>query len=183
MLRIRPMTTVRALLLFVVILALAACGGAASASPSADVSPSAAASTEPSVSPSVEPSEAASPSAEPSPSAAASASAEGEGLPATFWIDPSELPLDPTATSFKAITRELTCASGQSPNGRLATPTIRFTPTDVTIIVRIIPLPGSQDCQGNPDFGITVTLSEPVGTRTILDGSADPPRDATTLPS
>jgi hypothetical protein len=85
--------------------------------------------------------------------------------------------------SFKAILREKACASGQSPNGRIASTQVRFTTSTVTVTILVTRLPEPQDCQANPEFPVTVTLSEAVGDRQVLDGSEDPPRDATVEPA
>jgi hypothetical protein len=165
-------------------IALASIGCGGGASPSADASASAAAPSAAVSSPaSAEPSVAASTEPSTEPSAEASPSAAGEGQPATFWIDPTALPLDPTATSFKAILREKACASGQTPNGRIAGTDVSFTASAVTVTILVTPLPDPQDCQGNPEFPVTVTLSQAVGDRQVLDGSEDPPRDAAIKPA
>ena len=38
-------------------------------------------------------------------------------------------------------------------------------------------------CPSNPRFPVTVQLTEPLGTRPLLDGGVDPPRDATIDPT
>ena len=77
---------------------------------------------------------------------------------------------------------ESACASGQSPRAGV---TSRSSPTrrSVTVTFTVEPLPGdAQDCQSNPEFPVTFTLSEPLGGRPLLDGGSTPPRDATTTP-
>jgi hypothetical protein len=115
-------------------------------------------------------------------SAAPSGGVPTDGVPAAFWIDPASLPVDPTATSLKGFIRETGCASGQSPDGRWYYET-GYGSREITITVLVSPLPDPQDCPGNPDHAVTLTFSEPIGERPILDGSTTPPRDATTPPS
>jgi len=63
------------------------------------------------------------------------------------------------------------CASGTSPAGRLLPPIVAYKPTTITITVPVMPLPGPQTCQGNPEYPLTVNLTEPVGERAIVGGS------------
>jgi hypothetical protein len=116
-------------------------------------------------------------SVEPSPPASP------DGKPATFWIDPSTLPLDRTASTITGFINEIQCASGQPPDGRVLEPVVIYESDAITITFYVTPRPGDQDCPGNPDHPVTVTLDEAIGDRSILDGSASPPRDATTPPS
>jgi hypothetical protein len=62
-------------------------------------------------------------------------------------------------------------------------PVIVYASDAITVTIYVTPRPGDQDCQSNPDHPVTVSLGEPIGDRSILDGSASPPRDATTRPS
>ncbi len=51
--------------------------------------------------------------------------------------------------------------------------------TTVTVTFAIRQQPGDgQDCQGNRPFPVEITLPEPLGARTLLDGNEDPPRKA-----
>ena len=129
-------------------------------------------STTPSVAPSVA-----------APSDAPGAAPSGAVNAATWWVGSDLLPLAPETTEIKGILVESACASGQSPDGRVNDPVITYTPQAVTVTFTVKPPPGdAQDCQSNPEFPVTFTLSEPLGTRTLLDGGSTPPRDATTTP-
>jgi hypothetical protein len=153
-----------------ILVVVAACASSkSSVEPATSIAPSVGPGAEPSVEPSAQPSE---PSAEPS------------GVPnaATWWVDTTLLPLAPETTEVKAILVEQACASGKSPEGRVGDPVIRYGPDAVIVTVPVTPLAGDQDCQGNPEFPINFTLSEPLGSRALLDGSSNPPRDATTTP-
>jgi hypothetical protein len=108
---------------------------------------------------------------------------EGRVGPASWWVAPAALPLPAETTVIPAQLREVACASGRSPEGRVLDPLI-FSSEDavlVTFWVRRSP-GGGQDCQGNPEFATLIQLPEPLGDRKLLDGSEVPPRDATTPP-
>ena len=103
--------------------------------------------------------------------------------PAAWWLDPTALSPTPATTLIHAVILEASCASGTSPDGRLEPPMIEPTDASITVTFSIRRRPGGQDCQGNPPFRVEITLPEPLGTRTLLDGSATPPRDATKVPA
>jgi hypothetical protein len=126
--------------------------------------------------PSTAPSPSNEPSDQPSPVPSEVANA------ATWWVDSTLLPLAPETTAVQAILVEKACASGQAPEGRVGDPVIFYGPDAVIVMVPVTPLEGTQDCQGNPEFPVEITLTEPLGERTLLDGSSNPPRDATTTP-
>lgn len=114
------------------------------------------------------------PSAEPSGAAAGAA---------TWWVDTTLIPLAPETTEIKGFVMETACASGQSPEGRVNDPVIEYGAESVTVTFTIVSPPGdAQDCPSNPEFPVTVTLTEPLGERELLDGGSNPPRDATTTP-
>ena len=109
---------------------------------------------------------------------------EGRVGPASWWVAPKAVPLPPETTVVPAQIREVACASGRSPEGRVLDPLI-FSGEDavlVTFWVRRAP-GGGQDCQGNPEFATLIQLPEPLGDRKLLDGSQVPPRDASTPPN
>lgn len=102
---------------------------------------------------------------------------------ASWWLDPRRPAPTATSTSIRALVLELACASGRDPAGRVELPTIESEAASVTITFEIRRLPGGQDCPGNPPFAVTVSLPEPLGARTLLDGSETPPRDASRPPA
>jgi hypothetical protein len=104
--------------------------------------------------------------------------------PGTWWLDPAAPPPTATATKVRALIESPMCASGRSPEGRIEPPTFDLTDAAVTISFEIRwPSGAGQDCQGIPPFPITIDLPEPLGDRTLLDGSETPPRDATKPPA
>jgi hypothetical protein len=82
-------------------------------------------------------------------------------------------------TEFKALVLEMSCASGQSAEGRIVPPTILYEPERILVIIAVRPPPGPQTCQGNPQTPYVVHLAEPIGNRRALDGSFAPPHDPT----
>ena len=107
---------------------------------------------------------------------------DGRLGPATWWLNPRAPAPTATSTSISGFVREESCASGRSPEGRVEGPLFDLTETAVTVTFGVRPLPGAQDCQGNPPFGITFQLPEPLAERTLMDGNSVPPRDASRPP-
>jgi hypothetical protein len=81
-----------------------------------------------------------------------------------------------TTREFTALVHQLECASGRSPDGRIAPPRIVVNARSVTITFGVRPLPGVQDCQGTPPGRYRVRLPEPLGNRELRDGGVIPPR-------
>jgi photosystem II stability/assembly factor-like uncharacterized protein len=102
--------------------------------------------------------------------------------PASWWVDPRDLPVKPTTTQIHAFVLEKSCASGRSPAGRVRDPIIEYRPDSIVVTFTITKRPGEQDCPGNPPFPVQLRLDEPMGGRLLLDGSSVPPRDATRQP-
>ena len=104
--------------------------------------------------------------------------------PASWWLDPKAAAPTQTSTKIRALVLEESCASGRTPEGRVDPPTIELDETTVTVTFAIRHQPGEgQDCQGNAPFPVEFTLPEPLGARTLLDGSQDPPRNAAEPPA
>ncbi len=102
--------------------------------------------------------------------------------PASWWVDPATLPLPASTRTIRGLIHERACASGRSPEGRILDPMVTYRSHAIEVTFTITKRPGGQDCQGNPSFPVEIRLAEPLGTRALLDGSAAPPRDATTKP-
>jgi hypothetical protein len=98
---------------------------------------------------------------------------------ANWWVDPSELPLATGATVIHGHLQEQACASGQSPAGRIAGPTIEYRSDAVVVTFSVRTIGGR--CPSNPTYPVTVELTEPLGTRTLIDGGTG--RDATIDPT
>jgi hypothetical protein len=108
---------------------------------------------------------------------------EGRIGAARWWLDPAKPAPGPEATTIPALIQEVACASGQSPEGRVLEPAVFPSEAAVLVQVWVRKAPGPQDCQGNPEFVLEITLPQPVGDRQLLDGSEVPPRDATGPPN
>ena len=150
-----------------IVLLVTGCGASAPPSPAPSESPSSSPPAQ-----SVGPSLQTGPSLSPEPSIG----------PASWWVDPETLPLSASTRTIRAIVREVACASGQSPEGRILPPMVTHRGDAIEVSFMVTQTPGGHDCQGNPSFPVEIRLSEPLGTRTLLDGSETPPRDATTEP-
>ena len=95
---------------------------------------------------------------------------------ATWEPAPGQV-LDAGTTSFDALVVERECASGQSSQDRVQPPEIRYEDEAVVIAFFVEPPAGNaQTCPGNPPSTVTVTLEQPLGDRTLLDGVWYPPR-------
>jgi len=112
--------------------------------------------------------------APPGPTATVSASVLHDLRPATWRIDPSA-EIGPESTSVPVLLTERECASAQSPEGRVAEPLIEYTADSIVIVLRVQMIGG--DCPSNPEFPMTVELSEPIGQRTLIDAGEDPPTE------
>lgn len=97
-----------------------------------------------------------------------------------WWLDPAGPPLTPEATTLAVLVREIECASGMPPEGRVLEPTIVTTVEAMQIAIGIRDQSTAQDCQGNPAYPIEIALPEPLGVRSLYDASQFPPRPVTT---
>lgn len=79
------------------------------------------------------------------------------------------------------LLEERSCASGASPEGRILGPVIEYQPDVIVVTFKVREVGGM--CPGNPQFPVTIQLSEPLGTRGLFDGGVTPPRDATVDPT
>ena len=103
--------------------------------------------------------------------------------PADFWLDPAAPPPGPDTTTLHGLIVERACANGKPPTGRVRPPVVVYAESTVTITVTVREIPGGADCPGNPSVPITIELSQPLGDRTVLDGSVFPPRDTSGPPA
>jgi len=108
---------------------------------------------------------------------------EARVLPAAWWLDPNAVAPTAAATEIHALVLESACVGGKSPEGRIEPPTIEPADASVTVTFEIRRLAGEGDCVGNTPFPVVISLPEPLGKRTLLDGSETPPREAGKPPS
>lgn len=99
--------------------------------------------------------------------------------PATWALDP-DAEITGETTEFTAWVTERACASGRSSEDRIGGPDIQLSDDAVILSFGVVPLPGAQDCQGNPPTAVTVRLPEPLGDRRLLDGGREPPAEPPT---
>ncbi|MDQ3879468.1 MAG: hypothetical protein M3295_00055 [Chloroflexota bacterium] len=97
-----------------------------------------------------------------------------EGLSAARWQLAPDAELRPESMSVRVLVFEQACASGTSPEGRIAPAAVIYGDATVTIIFGTRPLAGAQTCQGAPPAEVSVQLREPLGGRVLLDGSVFP---------
>jgi hypothetical protein len=119
--------------------------------------------------------------------------ADSTGMPATslvfgfgsgsaaWWVSSSDLPLSPDTRVIHGLLQERACASGSSPEGRIAGPAIEYRPDAVIVIYKVREIGGN--CPGNPTFPIVFELNQPLGARRLIDGGVSPQRDATIDPT
>jgi hypothetical protein len=89
---------------------------------------------------------------------------------ADWWLDPRfDAPQD-TDELVQAVLQERSCASGHSPDGRVAPPSIAYFENAIVVTMSVRHRPGGQDCPGNPEFGFKLQLDQAVGGRRLLDG-------------
>ena len=96
------------------------------------------------------------------------------GLGFASWeLDRATLPAA-DATRFSIAAREESCANGKPPAKRALPAIVDETATTVTITLLVRRLDNA-DCQKSPTYAVEIELSQPIGERTLLDGSAYPP--------
>jgi hypothetical protein len=88
--------------------------------------------------------------------------------PATWRIDPAG-DLGPAAQSVRILLTEIGCANGLTPEGRLLEPVVEYRADAITISLRVRQFKGA-DCPSNPEYPLTIKLSEPIGRRALVDG-------------
>ncbi len=97
------------------------------------------------------------------------------------WVEMSAAPagLDSASSTLAVEVRERECTSGRDPLPFLHEPTVIEADETVTVYWTSDAPHGAQTCQGNPPVRMAVELDEPLGSRTLLDGSTWPPKRVT----
>lgn len=96
------------------------------------------------------------------------------GVEPARWDLLSPEVLERDTRSFEVLVTELGCASGQSPEGRVVA-AVLYLEASITIFAATRPLAGAQTCDPGPPARIMVELAEPIGNRSLFDGSVIPP--------
>ena len=69
---------------------------------------------------------------------------------AEWTLDPATLPIADDAMTLHGYVREIACASGRSPDGRIVLRGIDYRADAIVITFGVVPLPGDQDCPQQP---------------------------------
>ncbi len=98
-----------------------------------------------------------------------------EDVGRAHWeLAPGEM-VSTSSQTFKVLVTELECASGTSPEGRIAPAAmLRYEDSEV-VVFGVEPLPGPQTCEPGPPAEVILDLGEPLGERQLLDGAELPP--------
>jgi len=92
---------------------------------------------------------------------------------AAWWsLDPSFNPT-PETMSLPLIVREIQCASGIEPTGRIEAH-VEYLPTELRVTVIVNSVGGNANCPANPAVPFTVQLTEPLGNRQIVGERPSP---------
>jgi hypothetical protein len=93
-----------------------------------------------------------------------------------------DTPPDPSSRELQLLVTEQSCNSGENAEGRVAVVRIDETADQVSLVLGIRPQDGFRTCPSHPATPFTVTLSEPLGARTVLDAGFADPRALWTAP-
>jgi hypothetical protein len=86
---------------------------------------------------------------------------------------------DPAATEVRLLVTEQSCNSGQDAEGRIEIVSLEENEDRVSLILGVRPRDGGQNCPSNPATPFIVSLSEPLGTREVVNASLADPRPLT----
>ena len=100
----------------------------------------------------------------------------GDGVVASWKLDPSAVSPGPSSTSLQVLVNDSQCAGGRSPEGRLHEPQVRVLSDAIVVTFIAAQLDGFQTCPSHPAVHRTIRLPEPLGDRQLLDGATVPAR-------
>jgi len=86
------------------------------------------------------------------------------------WQIGTPASVDNTSTEIEVEVTRLACSSGVT--GNTLPPVVSYEPHQIVIHIDVEPFgDAGGNCQGNNPVPVVVTLDEPVGERTLVDGS------------
>ncbi|TFC87771.1 hypothetical protein [Cryobacterium sp. TMT4-31] len=85
-------------------------------------------------------------------------------------------PPDPLSKELRLLVTEETCSGGDDAEERIEVVSIDETDDQVSLVLGVRPRGGINACPSNPATPFTVTLSEPLGEREVVDASLANPR-------
>ncbi|MGH8912303.1 MAG: hypothetical protein ACRDVD_07300 [Acidimicrobiia bacterium] len=96
------------------------------------------------------------------------------GFSTAHWITNPTVELDTTSDRLAIQLVEAACAGGEPPEGRRIVPIVEADDEQVTIRILVEPVEGFATCAGNSWYPMIVDLGEPLGERSLSDGSVIP---------
>lgn len=91
----------------------------------------------------------------------------------TWTLDPAFGPPAPSTTGLHLVVTDTRCNGGRDHESRLLEPEISYEDTKIGIAITAQPLPGFQGCLLGPPAFILVELTEPLGSRSLVDTGTD----------
>jgi hypothetical protein len=85
-------------------------------------------------------------------------------------------PPDPLLKELRLLVTEETCNGGDDADGRIEVVSLDEADDQVSLVLGVRPRGGINTCPSNPATPFTVTLSEPLGDREVVDSSLANPR-------
>lgn len=85
-------------------------------------------------------------------------------------------PPDKTSRELRLQVTEQTCNGGEDAAGRIVVLSVDETDDQVSLVLGVRPRGGPQACPSNPATPFTVTLSQPLGEREVVDAALANPR-------
>jgi hypothetical protein len=101
------------------------------------------------------------------------------------WTVPAvelEASPNPSSRELRLLVTERSCNSGENAEGRVDIVRLDETAEHVSLVLGIRPQDGFRTCPSHPATPFTVTLTEPLGARTVLDAGLAEPRALRTAP-
>lgn len=97
-----------------------------------------------------------------------------EGASVGLWFRSRGQDYEATTKSIKVDVFEQSCSGGSPPTGRVLAPQVEYLSDSIVVTYFIKDQPGVFGCPGAPPVTRILRLSEPIGDRTVVDGSSYP---------